>query len=101
VGTPGQTVVVIGVYGFKYAAWLSRRRPKALTHFSFCYSHYFFSSSSIFLFFYNVLKFNRTLCYFALFSVVCALTRPWVGTTSKKQELCQAESLFKNHGIAS
>jgi hypothetical protein len=22
VGTPGQTFVVIGVYGFKYAAWL-------------------------------------------------------------------------------
>jgi hypothetical protein len=27
VGTPGQTFVVIGVYGFKYAAWLSFMPP--------------------------------------------------------------------------
>jgi len=28
VGTPGQTFFVIGVYGFKYAAWLSFMPPE-------------------------------------------------------------------------
>jgi hypothetical protein len=70
VGTPGQTFVVIGVYGFKYAAWLSfSPLESGESDLFFLYSQKFFSCSSIFLFFYNVPKFNRTLCDFASFSV--------------------------------
>ena len=47
VGTPGQIFFVIGVYGFKYAAWLllvyARRRGAALL---------LLSSRFLFLFFY-------------------------------------------------
>jgi hypothetical protein len=47
VGTPGQTLVVIGVYGFKYAAWLVLVTPEGAEQLScFC------PADILFLFFY-------------------------------------------------
>jgi hypothetical protein len=46
VGTPGQTLVVIGVYGFKYAAWLLLLMLESTERLLL------FSSLFIFLFFY-------------------------------------------------
>jgi hypothetical protein len=46
VGTPGQTFVVIGVYGFKYAAWLFVLAPGGTE--LFCFSH---SANFLFFFF--------------------------------------------------
>jgi hypothetical protein len=49
VGTPGQTFVVIGVYGFKYAAWLFVLAPGGAE--VFCFSH----SANILFFFFSFL----------------------------------------------
>jgi len=46
-GNAGLDFVVIGVYGFKYAAWLSFIRPKAVTQ--FCFSC---TANVLFFFFY-------------------------------------------------
>jgi hypothetical protein len=69
VGTPGQIIFVIGVYGFKYAAWLLLVAPEDAERLVVIVQPSFFSCSSTFLFFSKVSKFNRTLCDFASFSV--------------------------------
>jgi hypothetical protein len=91
VGTPGQTLVVIGVYGFKYAAWLVLVTPEGAEPFVVFVQPNLFSCSSTFLFFYNVLKFNRTLCEFAAFSAGLRTQKSLRGTPGIKQDLCQAE----------
>jgi len=68
-GNAGSDIFVIGVYGFKYAAWLSFIRPRAVKRFVFLFQPTLFSSSSLFLFFDYVSKFNRSLCGFASISV--------------------------------
>ena len=68
-GNAGSDLVVIGVYGFKYAAWLLLVAPEGAERLVFIVQPTFFSCSSTFLFFSNVFKFNRTLCGFASFSV--------------------------------
>ena len=69
VGTPGQIFFVIGVYGFKYAAWLLLVAPEGAERLVVIVQPNFCSCSSTFLFFSKVFKFNRTLCGFASFSV--------------------------------
>jgi hypothetical protein len=69
VGTPGQIFLVIGVYGFKYAAWLLLVAPEGAERLVVIVQPNFCSCSSTFLFFSKVFKFNRTLCDFASFSV--------------------------------
>jgi hypothetical protein len=69
VGTPGQIFLVIGVYGFKYAAWLLLVAPEGAERLVVIVQPNFCSCSSTFLFFSKVSKFNRTLCDFASFSV--------------------------------
>src|SRR5688500_16435434 len=55
------------------------RRPRAVDQFCFsCTADRFSSCYSIFLFFYNVPKFNRTFCEFASFSV-CLRTHSSLG----------------------
>jgi hypothetical protein len=78
VGTPGQTFFVIGVYGFKYAAWLLFLTLLSAERVCFSFQPIFFSCSSLFLFFCDVPKFNRTLCEFASFSV-CLRTHSSLG----------------------
>jgi hypothetical protein len=90
VGTPGQSLVVIGVYGFKYAAWLVLVTPGGAKQLVVFVQPTFFSCSSTFLFFYNVLKFNRTLCEFAAFSVGLRTHVSLGGTIVFKQDMCQA-----------
>ena len=68
-GNAGSDFFVIGVYGFKYAAWLCSCRSRAVNQFCFLVQPNFFSSSSLFLFFDFVSKFNRSLCEFASISV--------------------------------
>ena len=87
-GNAGSDLFVIGVYGFKYAAWLLLVAPESAERLVVIVQPTFCSCSSTFLFFFKVSKFNRTLCEFASFSVCCALTRPWVGTTHTKQDTC-------------
>jgi hypothetical protein len=54
VGTPGQTFFVIGVYGFKYAAWLVLVTPKVLSRL------FFLSSRFLFFFFYFLVLLQRS-----------------------------------------
>jgi hypothetical protein len=68
-GNAGSDIFVIGVYGFKYAAWLLLVAPEGAERFVVIVQPNFCSCSSTFLFFSNVFKFNRTLCASALFSV--------------------------------
>jgi hypothetical protein len=81
VGTPGQTFVVIGVYGFKYAAWLPFLPPvSGESVLFFFFSQYFFlvlllSCSSL-----TFLNLTEPFANSHRFLSVCALTRPWVGT---------------------
>jgi len=89
VGTPGQTFVVIGVYGFKYAAWLSFIPLESGESVLFLlYSQCFFL---VLLFSCSSLTFLNLTEPFAKshrFLSVCALTRPWVGTPKEKQDPC-------------
>jgi len=83
VGTPGQTFVVIGVYGFKYAAWLSVQAPESADRISFSISaNLSCSSSSIFLLLCNVLNLTEAFAVAHRFLFVRAVTRPLLGTTS-------------------
>jgi hypothetical protein len=91
VGTPGQTLVVIGVYGFKYAAWLVLVTPEGARRLVVFVQPNFFSCSSTFLFFYNVLKFNRTFCEFAAISAGLRTHASLGGTTVIKQDVCHAQ----------
>jgi hypothetical protein len=81
VGTPGQTFFVIGVYGFKYAAWLSFYAPEGGESVLF-----FLSSQSFFLVLLlscssvTFLNLTEPFANPHRFPSVCALTRPWVGT---------------------
>jgi len=80
VGTPGQTIFVIGVYGFKYAAWLSFMPPESGEAVVFLVQPIFlllllFSCSSI-----SSLNLTEAFANSHRFLSVCALTRPWVGT---------------------
>jgi hypothetical protein len=68
-GNAGSDIFVIGVYGFKYAAWLSFMPPESGEAICFSFPAVSFSSSSLFLFFDYVSKFNRSLCDFASISV--------------------------------
>jgi hypothetical protein len=68
-GNAGSDIFVIGVYGFKYAAWLSFMPPESGEAVVFLVQPEFCSSSSLFLFFDFVSKFNRSLCEFASISV--------------------------------
>jgi len=54
VGTPGQTIFVIGVYGFKYAAWPVLVTLKGAERFLFL------SSQFLFLFFYFLVLLQRS-----------------------------------------
>jgi hypothetical protein len=61
VGTPGQKLIIIGVYGFKYAAWLPVITPWGdQSYFLFFYSRFrfFFLLSLVLLIGF---EFNRTL----------------------------------------
>jgi hypothetical protein len=77
-GNAGSDLFVIGVYGFKYAAWLLLVVPEGTERLVFIVQPTFCSCSSTFLFFSNVSKFNRTLCDFASFSV-CLRTHSSLG----------------------
>jgi hypothetical protein len=99
VGTPGQTLVVIGVYGFKYAAWLVLWTPEGAEPFVVFVQPIFFSCSSTFLFFYNVLKFNRTLCEFAAISAGLRTQMSLQGTHGIKQDVCQSKIDYVNQRI--
>ena len=68
-GNAGSDLFVIGVYGFKYAAWLFARDARKRGADVVIVQPISFSCSSTFLFFSNVSKFNRSLCGFASFSV--------------------------------
>ena len=98
-GTPGQTLVVIGVYGFKYAAWLVLWTPEGAEQFVVFVQPIFFSCSSTFLFFYNVLKFNRTLCEFAAISAGLRTQMSRQGTHGIKQDVCQSKINYANQRI--
>jgi hypothetical protein len=81
VGTPGQTFFVIGVYGFKYAAWLSF--IPLVSGESILFFLYSLDFLLVLLFSCSSLTFVNLTEAFAnshRFLSVCALTRPWVGT---------------------
>ena len=80
-GNAGSDLFVIGVYGFKYAAWLLLVAPESAERLVVIVQPTFCSCSSSFLFFSNVPKFNRTLCDFASFSV-CLRTHSSLGGDS-------------------
>jgi hypothetical protein len=79
-GNAGLDFVVIGVYGFKYAAWLSFIPPESgESVLFFLYSQcsfllLLFSCSSI-----TFLNLTEAFANSHRFLLVCALTRPWVG----------------------
>src|SRR5215467_6757121 len=68
VGTPGQTFLLSEFTVSSMRPGCRSCRPKAVKRLFFFYSR-FFSSSSLFLFFDFVSKFNRSLCEFASISV--------------------------------
>jgi hypothetical protein len=83
VGTPGQTFVVIGVYGFKYAAWLLAQAPGGADLIYFSISAIVLcSSSSIFLLLCNVLNLTEPFAVAHSFLFFRSVTRPLLGTTS-------------------
>jgi hypothetical protein len=88
VGTPGQIFFVIGVYGFKYAAWLLLVAPEGTERLVVIVQPIFCSCSSTFLFFSKVSKFNRTLCGFAEFSVRLRTHSSLGGDDLMKQDVC-------------
>jgi hypothetical protein len=87
-GNAGSDIFFIGVYGFKYAAWLFARDARKhgadvviVQPFSFL----------VLLLSCSSLTFRNLTEAFAIshrFLFVCALTRPWVGTTHVKQDTC-------------
>jgi hypothetical protein len=88
-GNAGSDLFVIGVYGFKYAAWLLLFALESAERLVVIVQPTYFlvlllSCSSI--------RFSNLTEPFAVshrFLLVCALTRPWVGTTLTKQDTCQ------------
>jgi hypothetical protein len=78
-GNAGSDIFVIGVYGFKYAAWLSFMPPESGEAVVFLVQPIFFllllsSCSSI-----SFLNLTEAFADSHRFLSVCALTRPWVG----------------------
>jgi hypothetical protein len=81
VGTPGQIFFVIGVYGFKYAAWLLLVAPEGAERLVVIVQPISFlvlllSCSSL-----TLRNLTEPFAISHRFLFVCALTRPWVGTT--------------------
>jgi hypothetical protein len=79
-GNAGSDIFVIGVYGFKYAAWLSFMPPESGETVVFLVQPNFlllllFSCSST-----SFLNLTEAFANSHRFLSVCALTRPWVGT---------------------
>jgi hypothetical protein len=83
------SLVVIGVYGFKYAAWLPRILPSGDAHVGFIVCSrisllvLLFSCSSVW-----IPNLTEPFAISHRFLLVCALTSPWVGTARRKQEVC-------------
>jgi hypothetical protein len=87
-GNAGSDFVVIGVYGFKYAAWLLLVAPESAERFVVIVQPISFL---VLLLSCSSLTFSNLTEPFAVshrFLFVCALTRPWVGTTYIKQDTC-------------
>src|SRR6185503_17405379 len=87
-GNAGSDLFVIGVYGFKYAAWLLLVTPEGAERLFLLSSQI---SVLVLLLSCSSLTFRNLTEPFAIshrFLSVCALTRPWVGTTHKKQDTC-------------
>ena len=98
-GNAGSDLFVIGVYGFKYAAWLLFLTLESVERIYFSFQPIFFSCSSLFLFFCNVPKFNRTLCEFASFSVCLRTHSSLGGDDQYEQDACQRKISIGNHGL--
>ena len=91
VGTPGQIFFVIGVYGFKYAAWLLLVTPESAERFVLIFQPL---SVLVLLLSCSSITFSNLTEPFAFshrFLFVCALTRPWVGTVCIKQDACRRQ----------
>jgi hypothetical protein len=95
-GNAGSDLFVIGVYGFKYAAWLLLVALESAERLFLLSSQL---SVLVLLLSCSSLRFRNLTEPFAIshrFLSVCALTRPWVGTTDKKQDTCRTiKSSFK------
>jgi hypothetical protein len=89
-GNAGSDLVVIGVYGFKYAAWLLLVAPEGAARLIVIVQPTFCSCSSTFLFFSKVSKFNRTLCDFASISVRLRTHSSLGGDDQIKQDICHS-----------
>ena len=87
-GNAGSDLFVIGVYGFKYAAWLLLGVPEGAERFVVIVQP---NSFLVLLLSCSSLTFRNLTEPFAIshrFLFVCALTRPWVGTPYMKQDTC-------------
>src|SRR5688572_15600504 len=95
-GNAGSDLFVIGVYGFKYAAWLfardaRKRGADVVIVQPISFLVLLLSCSS--------LTFRNLTEAFAVshrFLFVCALTRPWVRTNPIKQDTCHRAKNYKN-----
>jgi hypothetical protein len=88
-GNAGSDIFVIGVYGFKYAAWLLLVTPESAERLVVIVQPV---SVLVLLLSCSSLTFRNLTEPFAVshrFLFLCALTRPWVGTTYTKQYTCQ------------
>jgi hypothetical protein len=100
-GNAGSDLFVIGVYGFKYAAWLllvalesAERLVVIVQPISFLVL--LLSCSSL-----TLSNLTEPFAVSHRFLSVCALTSPWVGTYWIKQDTCQgAKAEQKQPGIA-
>ena len=99
-GNAGLDFFVIGVYGFKYAAWLfARDALQALSGLLLLSS---LSCVLVLLLSCSSLTFSNLTEAFALshrFLFVCALTRPWVGTLWIKQYACHKRNSLLKHSV--
>ena len=87
-GNAGSDLFVIGVYGFKYAAWLLLVALESAERLFLLSSQL---SVLVLLLSCSSVTFRNLTEPFAFshrFLSVCALTRPWVGTTHNKQDTC-------------
>jgi hypothetical protein len=89
-GNAGSDLFVIGVYGFKYAAWLLLVAPESAERLLLLSSQ---RSVLVLLLSCSSLTFRNLTEPFATshrFLFVCALTRPWVGTTLRSKTHAQS-----------
>jgi hypothetical protein len=87
-GNAGSDFFVIGVYGFKYAAWLLLVAPESAERLVVIVQP---PSVLVLLLSCSSLTFSNLTEPFAIshrFLSICALTRPWVGTPYTKQDTC-------------